>query len=119
MSDELIFLQMLHSLGATESGKTIAFPQLSEWTGMDNTTLQLYLQKLIELGYLQRTQAEGIDKYHLTLDGIRKCARLKRKHINALHQLAELKDQLVSGAITQEEYDLKEKELRKKSWDPT
>ena len=72
ISDEMRLLCMLHNIGATESGKSLTIQQISEWTRMDTPTLQFHLQKLSELGYVQFVQAEGIDKYHLTLDGIRK-----------------------------------------------
>ena len=70
--DEMRLLCMLHNIGATESGKSLTVQQISEWTKMDTPTLQFHLQKLIELGYVQFIQAEGTDKYHLTIDGIRK-----------------------------------------------
>jgi DNA-binding IclR family transcriptional regulator len=72
MPDEMRLLCMLHNIGATESGKSLTIQQISEWTKMDTPALQFHLQKLSELGYVQFIQAEGIDKYHLTLDGIRK-----------------------------------------------
>jgi predicted ArsR family transcriptional regulator len=72
MPDEMHLLCMLHNIGATESGKSLTIQQISEWTRMDTPALQFHLQKLSELGYVQFVQAEGIDKYHLTLDGIRK-----------------------------------------------
>jgi DNA-binding IclR family transcriptional regulator len=72
LPDDMRLLVMLHNIGATESRKSLNGQQISEWTKMDNQTLQFHLQKLIELGYVQSFRAEGIDKYHLTLDGIRK-----------------------------------------------
>jgi len=72
MPDELRLLCMLHNIGATESGRSLTLQQISEWTRMDAPALQFHLQKLIELGYVQFVQAEGTNKYHLTLDGIRK-----------------------------------------------
>ena len=72
LSEELRLLVMLHNIGATESGRSLTAQQISEWTRMDTPTLQLHLQKLNELGYVQFVQVEGTDKCHLTLDGIRK-----------------------------------------------
>lgn len=72
LPDDMRLLVMLHNIGATESAKSLNGQQISEWTKMDNQTLQFHLRKLIELGYVQSFHAEGIDKYHLTLDGIRK-----------------------------------------------
>ena len=70
--DELRLLCMLHNIGATESGRSLTVHQISEWTKMDTPTLQFHLQRLSELGYVQFVQAEGTDKYHLTINGIRK-----------------------------------------------
>lgn len=72
MPDELRLLCMLHNIGATASERSLTIHQISEWTRMDTPALQFHLQKLIEMGYVQFVQAEGTDKYHLTLDGIRK-----------------------------------------------
>jgi len=72
LSDELRLLCMLHNIGATASERSLTLQQISEWTRMDTPALQFHLRKLVELGYVQFIQAEGTDKYHLTLDGIRK-----------------------------------------------
>lgn len=72
LSDELRLLCMLHNIGATASERSLNIQQISEWTRMETPALQSHLQKLIELGYVQFIQAEGTDKYHLTVDGIRK-----------------------------------------------
>ena len=72
LSDELRLLCMLHNIGATASERSLNIQQISEWTRMDTLALQFHLQKLVELGYVQFIQAEGMDKYHLTIDGIRK-----------------------------------------------
>ena len=63
---------MLHNIGATASERSLTIHQISEWTKMEPLALQFHLQKLMELGYVQFIQAEGMDKYHLTVDGIRK-----------------------------------------------
>lgn len=72
LSDELRLLCMLHNIGAIASERSLTLQQISEWTRMETPALRSYLQKLIELGYVQFIQIEGMDKYHLTLDGIRK-----------------------------------------------
>ena len=76
LPDEMHLLCMLHNIGATESARSLTVQRISEWTKMDTPTLQSHLQKLSELGYVQFVQAEGTDKYHLTLDGIRKVLSL-------------------------------------------
>jgi len=72
ISDELRLLCMLHNIGATASERSLTLQQISEWTRIETPALRSHLQKLIGLGYVQFIQIDGMDKYHLTLDGIRK-----------------------------------------------
>jgi DNA-binding IclR family transcriptional regulator len=74
--NQLRLLIMLHNIGATESCKSLTIQQISEWTRMETPELQIHLQKLIELGYAQSFRSEETDKYHLTIDGIRKVLSL-------------------------------------------
>jgi DNA-binding IclR family transcriptional regulator len=67
---------MLHNIGATEASKALTIQQISEWTRMEHPELQGYLKKLIELGYAQSFRSEETEKYHLTVDGIRKVLSL-------------------------------------------
>jgi len=43
---------------------------------MEAPELDGHLKKLIELGYAQHFRSEEKDKYHLTIDGIRKVLSL-------------------------------------------
>lgn len=70
--NQLRILSMLNNIGATESSKALTIKQISEWTRIEAPELEAYLTKLIELGYAQHFRSEEIDKYHLTIDGIRK-----------------------------------------------
>ena len=70
--NQLRLLIMLNNIGATESSKALTIKQISEWTRMESPELEVHLTKLIELGYTQQFRSEEIDKYHLTIDGIRK-----------------------------------------------
>jgi len=70
--NQLRLLIMLHNIGATESSKALTIKQISEWTRMESPELEVHLTRLIELGYAQHFRSEEIDKYHLTIDGIRK-----------------------------------------------
>jgi DNA-binding MarR family transcriptional regulator len=74
--NQLRLLVMLHNIGATEASKALTIEQIGEWTRMDTPELQMHLQKLIELGYAQSLRADDTDKYHLTVDGIRKVLSL-------------------------------------------
>jgi len=72
LPDEFRLLCMLHNIGATKSEKSLSVQEISEWTMMETSAVQFHLQKLVELGYVEFVKAEGLDKYHLTLYGIRK-----------------------------------------------
>jgi DNA-binding IclR family transcriptional regulator len=74
--NQLRLLVMLHNIGATEASKALTIEQIGEWTRMDAPELQEHLTKLIELGYAQSLRADDTDKYHLTVDGIRKVLSL-------------------------------------------
>ena len=74
--NQLRLLIMLHNIGATEASKALTIDQISEWTRMDAPELNVHLQKLIELGYTQSVRSDGNNKYHLTIDGIRKVLSL-------------------------------------------
>jgi DNA-binding MarR family transcriptional regulator len=74
--NQLRLLIMLHNIGATESSKALTIKQISEWTRMEVSELQVHLKKLIELDYVQSFRSEEADKYHLTTDGIRKVLSL-------------------------------------------
>jgi RIO-like serine/threonine protein kinase len=70
--NQLRLLIMLNNIGATESSKALTIKQISEWTRMESPEFEVHITKLIELGYAQHFRSEEIDKYHLTIDGIRK-----------------------------------------------
>ena len=72
MPEEFRLLCMLHNIGATTSEKSLPIEKISEWTRMEISAVQLQLQKLVELDFVQRIEAEGVRKYHITLNGIRR-----------------------------------------------
>jgi DNA-binding IclR family transcriptional regulator len=74
--NQLRLLIMLHNIGATESSKALTIQQISEWTRMDASELQVHLQNLIDLGYAQSFRSDETDRYHLTINGIRKVLSL-------------------------------------------
>ncbi len=72
LPEEFRLLCMLHNIGATASERSLTLQQILEWTMMEASALRSCLQKLIELGYVQFIKVEGVDKYHVTISGIRK-----------------------------------------------
>lgn len=71
-SEELRLLRMLHNVGATASEKSLSLQQICEWTEMESSAVSLHLEKLVAMGYVQFMKADDTDKYHVTLDGMRK-----------------------------------------------
>ena len=74
--NRLRLLIMLHNIGATEVSKALTINQISDWTRMKEVELQGHLKNLIELGYAKYFHSEDKEKYHLTIDGIRKVLSL-------------------------------------------
>jgi len=72
MPDELYFLCMLHNIGATSSEKSLTLEEISRWTAMEPEKVRENLQKLIETNYVRVNFSGGIERYHITANGIRK-----------------------------------------------
>lgn len=70
--EELRLLCMLHNIGATTPEKSLSLQEICDWTTMEISAVQSHLQRLIGLGHVGSTKTEGVDKYHVTLNGIRK-----------------------------------------------
>ena len=71
-TEEFRLLRMLHNIGATKPEKSLSVNEISEWTGTELSEIETELQKLAEQGFVQPMEAEGINKYHVTLSGMRK-----------------------------------------------
>jgi DNA-binding MarR family transcriptional regulator len=72
LPEEFRFLAMLHNIGAIAPDKALTVDEIAKWTTIDASTVQAHLGKLIELGYIKTMKTDGTDKYHLSVDGIRK-----------------------------------------------
>jgi DNA-binding MarR family transcriptional regulator len=72
LPEEFRFLAMLHNIGAITPDKALTLDEIAKWTTIDVSTVQSHLGKLIELGYIKTMKIGGNDKYHLSVDGIRK-----------------------------------------------
>ena len=71
-TEEFRLLRMLHNIGATKPEKSLSVNEISEWTGTELSKIEAELQKLGEQGFVELMEAEGINKYHVTLSGMRK-----------------------------------------------
>ncbi len=70
--EEFRLLRMLHNIGATKPEKSLSIQEISEWTGTETSRIEPELQKLAEQGFVELVGVEGINKYHVTLSGMRK-----------------------------------------------
>ncbi len=70
--DEIYFLCMLHNIGATMPEKSLSVDEISIWTAMDPSEVEVNLQKLVKSKYISVNTAEGTKRYYVTTDGIRK-----------------------------------------------
>lgn len=71
-SEEFRLLCMLHNIGATKPEKSLSIEEISEWTEIETLKIETELQELAEQGFVQSMEAGGINKYHVTLSGMRK-----------------------------------------------
>jgi len=72
MPDEIFFLCMLHNIGAISPEKSLTIDEITRWTAMEPEKARLNIRKLIETNYIQANINAGVERYHVTADGIRK-----------------------------------------------
>lgn len=76
LPEEFRFLCMLHNVGAINAERSLTMEEISKWTDKDANIIQEYLRKLKVLGYVQSVRREDIEKYHVSVMGIRKVLTL-------------------------------------------
>jgi transcription initiation factor IIE alpha subunit len=74
--EEFRVLSMMHNIGAITPERSLTADELSLWTGVDAATVKTHLQKLREGGYVEFVQISGLEKYHVTRNGIMKVLTL-------------------------------------------
>ena len=76
LPEEFRFLCQLHNVGAINAEHSLAVEEIAKWTNKETSIIQQYLQKLTELGYVQSIKNNEINKYHVSVMGIRKVLTL-------------------------------------------
>ena len=76
LPEEFRFLCMLHNIGATTSEHSLSIEAIAKWTSMEISVIRVHLKRLMEMGYVESTKANEMDKYYLTHSGIRKVLSL-------------------------------------------
>ena len=72
MPEEIYFLCMLHNIGAVSSEKSMTLEEVARWTALEPEKARTTIHKLVEANYVGVVMSGGIQRYHVTLDGIRK-----------------------------------------------
>ncbi len=72
MPEEIYFLCLLHNVGATSSERSLTLEEIARWTVMDAQSVKAQLEKLVNTEYVQRSFREGSERFHVTINGIRK-----------------------------------------------
>jgi len=76
LPEEFRFLCMLHNIGATTSEHSLSIEEIAKWTSTEISVIRVHLKRLMEMGYVESTKANEMDKYYLTHSGIRKVLSL-------------------------------------------
>ena len=72
MPDDLYFLCMLHNIGATSTEKSLTVEEISRWTALEPEKVRAILHGLVATHYVQVLTNGGVERYSITVDGIRK-----------------------------------------------
>jgi DNA-binding MarR family transcriptional regulator len=76
LPEEFRFLCMLHNVGAITSERSLTVEDIAKWTNKEPDAILEHLGKLSELGYVQTVKSGEVDKYHVSVMGIRKVLTL-------------------------------------------
>ena len=76
LPEEFRFLCMLHNVGATNAERSLSVEEIAKWTDKGIDVVSVHLQRLRELGYVQCVEKAGMDRFHVSVMGIRKVLTL-------------------------------------------
>jgi len=74
--EEFKILSMMHNIGAISIDRSLTPEELAMWTGIEANAVRDSLQRLEELGYVEHTTINGLEKFHVTKIGIMKVLTL-------------------------------------------
>ena len=74
--EEFKVLSMMNNIGAIMLERALAPDELSKWTGIEVGEVRDCLQRLLDLGYVEHADIDGVKKYYLTRIGIMKVLTL-------------------------------------------
>jgi len=74
--EEFKILSMMHNIGAISIERSLTPEELAMWTGIEASAVRDSLQRLRELGYVDHTTINGVEKFHVTKIGMMKVLTL-------------------------------------------
>ena len=72
LPEDVSFLSLLHNIGATSPNRSLTVEEISRWAAMDYEKVMEKLSKLADEKYVKVHISDGIEKYYVTVNGIRK-----------------------------------------------
>ena len=72
LPEDVSFLSLLHNIGATSPNRSLTVEEISRWAAMDYEKVMEKLSKLADEKYVKVHISNGIEKYYVTVNGIRK-----------------------------------------------
>jgi len=72
LPEDMSFLSLLHNIGATSPNRSLTVEEISRWAAMDYEKVMEKLSKLADEKYVKVHISNGIEKYYVTVNGIRK-----------------------------------------------
>ena len=72
LPDDISFLSLLHNIGAISPHKSLTVEEISRWAAMDYEKVMEKLSRLADEKYVKVHISNGVEKYYVTMDGIRK-----------------------------------------------
>ena len=63
---------MLHNIGATSTDRSMTVDEISRWTALEPQKIIETLNSLIATHYVEVERKDEVEKYNITIDGIRK-----------------------------------------------
>ncbi len=70
--EEMKFLALLHNIGAISPDRSLSVDEIARWAGIDSWRVKERLLKLRDERYIDIHVRDNVEKYYLTINGIRK-----------------------------------------------
>jgi len=72
LPEDISFLSLLHNIGATSPHRSLTAEEISRRAAIDCQKVMEKLSKLTDEKYVKVHVSDGIERYYVSIDGIRK-----------------------------------------------